>query len=273
MFGYAQSRWTLATLLKECDWLQLNTLGGLSQLLDRIGISYKRGRDYIHSPDRHYQDKLGYIQLALMRAWYEPDHYVFVYQDEFSYYRQPSLSRDYEAKGHHQPLARRSYYPNTQFRGIGAMNAITGQVTYRQYSKIGLRQLSNFYADLCADYPRVSVIYLAQDNWPIHFHPDVLARLQPQDFPFPPRVPPTWPSMPTQQAIVDDLPIQLLCLPTYASWLNPIEKLWRWCRQDVIHLHRLSDDWPTLKQHVLTFMLQFRSASPELLSYVGLWSD
>lgn len=260
-------------LLNECDWLQLTTESGLSQLLDRLGIGHKRGRDYVHSPDRHYQDKLSLIQFARLRAWYAPERFVFMYQDEFTFYRQPSLACSYEARGPLQPLAHRSYQANTHCRGMAALNAITGQVTYRQHYKIGLRQLSDFYAAVRHDYPQAEVIYIAQDNWPIHFHPDVLARLQPQDFPFPPTVPSNWPTQPTRQAIHDDLPIQLLCLPTYASWLNPTEKLWRWCRQDVLHLHHLSNDWPALKQQVLDFMTQFSRASTDLLTYVGLWSD
>jgi len=36
--------------------------------------------------------------------------------------------------------------------------------------------------------------------------------------------------------------------PTYAPWLNPIEKLWRWLRQEVRKMHRLADDWDTLRQ-------------------------
>ncbi|XGW00636.1 MAG: hypothetical protein ACAF41_21025 [Leptolyngbya sp. BL-A-14] len=32
-----------------------------------------------------------------------------------------------------------------------------------------------------------------------------------------------------------------------------MEKLWRWLRQKVIHLHRLSDDWNTLQQRVGDF--------------------
>jgi hypothetical protein len=271
--GYGRSRWTLAMLLAECDWLQLTSEGGVSQLLDRLGIRYKRGREYVHSPDRRYQDKLSLIQLARLRAWYAPERYVFLYQDEFTLYRQPSLANAYEARGPLQPLARRSYRPNTQFRGIATLNALTGQVTYRQHSKIKLRHLSDFYAAVRDDYPEAEVIYIAQDNWPVHFHVDVLARLQPQNFPFPPTVPPNWPTQPTRRAIHDELPIQILCLPTYASWLNPIEKLWRWCRQEVLHLHRLSDDWPALKQRVLDFMSQFRYGSTDLLNYAGLWSD
>jgi hypothetical protein len=73
-----------------------------------------------------------------------------------------------------QPLAHRSYRTNTQFRTVATVNAITGQVTCRQHSKIRLPQLSDFYAAVRADYPDAEVIFMAQDNWPVHFHPDVL---------------------------------------------------------------------------------------------------
>jgi hypothetical protein len=270
LFGHQQARWTLQALLESCPWLELNTQGGLSQLLTRLGIRYKRGRSYVHSPDRHYQDKMSLIQLALLRARYDPERFVFLYQDEFGFSRQPSLSWNYEAAGSDRPLARRSYRPDTEFHGIGALNALTGQVTYRQHSHTTLHALAAFYAAIRADYPSAEVIYVAQDNWPVHFHVDVLAHLQPQVFPFPPRVPDNWPSTSSVRLSHDPLPIVLLCLPTYASWLNPIEKLWRWVRQRVLHLHRLSDDWDALKQAVLDFVAQFAFGSTDLLHYVGL---
>jgi hypothetical protein len=65
----------------------------LWQLLHRLGIRYKRARSYVHSPDLYYDEKLGLIQLCLLQAWYDPQRYVFLYQDEFTYYRQPTLAQ------------------------------------------------------------------------------------------------------------------------------------------------------------------------------------
>lgn len=274
LFGHSRSRWTLTSIRETCSWLHLGTLGGLSRLLDRLGISYKRGRCYIHSPDPWYDQKLDLIQRCLLRAWYAPEQYVFLYADELTYFRQPTVAPDYELRGHHQPLARLCYQSNSHYRLIGALNALTGRVTYRQCSKVKLRQMSDFYAAIRADYPDATEIYLVVDNWPVHFHPDVLARLQPQDFyPWPPKLPSNWPSEPSRQAIRDNLPIQLLLLPTYASWLNPVEKLWRRLKQEVIHLHRLSEDWPSLRQRVADFLDQFSTGSTSLLRYVGLLPD
>jgi len=272
-FGHRRSRWTLAHLRQTCTWLNLASLGGLSRLLRRLDIRYKRGRDYVHSPDSLYDDKLSLIELARLRAQYDTERYVFLYLDELTYYRQPSVAQAYAARGTDQPLARWSHRSNTSFRIVAALNAHTGQVSYRQRSRITVNQLSAFYADIREDYPKAEVIYVAQDNWPVHFHPNVLARLQKQTWPYPFSRPPNWPTTPTAKAIHDDLPIQLLCLPTYASWCNPIEKLWRWLKQDVLHLHRLSDQWQELKQQVAAFLNQFLEGSTDLLRYVGLLPD
>ena len=64
----------------------------MSQLFKQLGISYKRGRTSIHSPDRHYDEKLSLVELARLRAYFAPDRYVFLYMDEFTYYRQPTLA-------------------------------------------------------------------------------------------------------------------------------------------------------------------------------------
>jgi hypothetical protein len=66
------------------------------------------------------------------------------------------------------------------------------------------------------------------------------------------------------------LPIQLLPLPTYASWANPIEQLWRKLRQDLGHLHPWADDLAQLRAAVDHWLDAYHQPSPELLHYVGL---
>ena len=60
-------------------------------------------------------------------------------------------------------------------------------------------------------------------------------------------------------------------LPTYASWLNPIEKLWRKLKQELVHLHRLADKLPELRAQIDRFLDQFANGSLDLLRYVGLF--
>ncbi len=267
-FGYLESRWRLRR--QQIPWLARLSVTGVSQVLTRLGIHYKRGRHYVHSPDPHYGPKVDQLAQRRLRTYYAPDRYVLLYLDELTFYRQPTVAAAYEAAGAAQPLAYRSHRSDTTSRVVGALNALTGQVHYRQRRTITCACLVDFWYTLCAAYPAAETIYVVVVNWPVHFHPDVLAPLQPQHLPWPPRLPPNWPTQPSATARHDALPLQLLCLPTYASWLNPIEKLWRWLYQDVLHLHRLADDWPALTARVNTFLAQFANGSDPLLRYVGL---
>ena len=56
-------------------------------------------------------------------------------------------------------------------RLAGALNAATGQVTVVQGTRLGVEPLVRFYEQLCATYP-AQRLYLVQDNWPVHFHPE-----------------------------------------------------------------------------------------------------
>lgn len=242
-------------------------------MLKRLAIVYKRGRFYLHSPDPDYEAKCAYLQTGYEQVKAEPDRFVLLYLDEFTYYRQPTLASAYEVRGDPQPLARLSHRSNVRWRGIGALNAFTGQVHYRQAEKITPALQRDFYDQIRHAYPAAETIFVAQDNWPNHAHPAVLAPLEPQQTPFWPNTFPNWSTVERTSHPPNAWPIQLRFLPTYAPWTNPIEKLWHWLKRQVLHLHRLSDDWPALKQRVLDFMAQFSAGSCELLRYVGLLPD
>lgn len=268
--GEAQSRWTLHGIQRVCTWLQSLTPPGVCQILKRLHIHYKRGRDYVHSPDVDYVAKLRDVHVQVQVLPRVHGLSAVLFQDELTYYRQPTLARAYEFAGHAQPLARRSYSANTHRRVVATLDAWTGQVLYDQASLIGIKELVRFYEQVATAYASAQTIYVVQDNWPIHFHPDVLAALEPQRFPWPWHRPANWSTEPSPKARRLNLPIQLLPLPTYASWTNPIEKLWRWLKQDVLHLHRLADDWKGLQNLVRLFLDQFAGGSAPLLRYVGL---
>lgn len=271
-YGHQQSRWTLASLRSSCEWLDLTTDSGLCQLLHRLHIRYKRGRQHLHSPDPNYDAKLEYLATCYQQVLDDPDHFTFLYLDEFSYYRQPTVARAYALRGASQSRAPLSHRTNTRCRAIGAMNARTGQVTYRQAHKTTVAVQRAFYEDIAAAYPQATRIFVAQDNWPNHAHPQVVAPLEVQQSPFWPNTFTNWSTAERFTQPQQPLPIQLIFLPTYAPWTNPIEKLWHWVKREVLHMHRYSDDWQQLKQRVLHFMSQFALGSTDLLRYVGLLS-
>ena len=104
LFDNTKTRWSLGLISQVLHWLAVSCPSSLSQLLKRLGIPYKRGRSYIHSPDPHYQQKMDMIAQHLLKAWYAPEKYALLYQDEFTIYRQPTVARDYEQMGKFQPL-------------------------------------------------------------------------------------------------------------------------------------------------------------------------
>ena len=266
-FRQSGTRWKLQSLLGACKWLCLKSLAGLWQLLKRLKIHWKRARAHVHSPDLHYVEKLSWVKVNFLNIDLETN--VFLFQDEFTFYRQPSLAWAYEAVGKQQPLAELGWRSNLAWRIAATMNGYTGQVTYLQGFHIGIRQLLQLYQQVVLTYPH-KMICIAQDNWPVHYHPDVCLALQPQEWKWSPKLPPNWPIEASPKAKQLNLPIRLLPLPTYASWTNPIEKLWRNLRQEVLHLHRFEDDWDATKQAVTSFLDQFAHGSSDLLRYVGL---
>ena len=262
------TRWKLQTLLRACQWLCLKSLAGLCQLLKRLRICWKRARAHVHSPDPSYVEKLASVKVNFLNLDHETS--IFLFQDEFTFYRQPSLAWAYEAVGKQQPLAELGWRSNLAWRIAATLNGYTGQVTYSQGYHIGIRQLLQLYQQTVLTYPEAKTIYITQDNWPVHYHPDLCVALQPQAWKWPPKLPANWPVEASPKTKQLNLPIRLLPLPTYASWTNPIEKLWRKLRQDVLPLHRFEDDWDGTKQAATSFLDQFAQGSADLLHYVGL---
>jgi hypothetical protein len=222
----------------------------------------------VHSPDADYVAKLHQVRFNLLHI--DLDEQVFLFQDELTFYRQPSLAYAYAAAGKAQPLAELGLKSNYAWRIAAVLNASTGQVTYAQAAHFNVTHLLRFYSIVCQTYPQAVQLHMAQDNWPMHFFPDVLAALQPQQWQWPLHLPPRWSAIPPHRVQALNLPIQLLSLPTYASWTNPIEKLWRLLKQEVLHLHTFADDWSGLKKAVTDFLDPLSAGSKELLQYVGL---
>ena len=241
--GPAPSRWSLRTIRASVEWLTNYTLSGVWRVLQSCGLELHSSCARLFSPDPDYASKVRRLHRCLRDAARHPDAVVALFLDEFGYQRWPEVAPTW---GVEVAVAQRAGN-NQQWRTIGALNALTGQVNYLDGYIVGRQQVIQFYSRLDRAYPKkVEVIYVIQDNWNIHTHPDVLTALA--DYP---RIKPVW-------------------LPTYAPWLNPIEKLWRWLRQDILKMHRWVEDWPQVKQRVHDFLDQFAHGSTALLRYVGL---
>jgi transposase len=273
-YAVPRARWTLPTLQQTCPWVRVRSPAGLSALLARLGLVWKRARNYIRSPDAAYAAKRAEVERVQAVAAASAGRIVCVYIDEVTIYRQPTLAQSWEASGPAQPHAEYSHRRNTLTRVVGSLNAADGRVVYLRASKIGVNQLVEFYQRVRAAYPQAERIYGVLDNWPVHVHPDLLVALEPQESAWQPPGAPNWRTTPRpavrRQREGLRLPIQLIWLPTYASWLNPIEKLWRKLQQEEIHLHRLADELERLREGIDGFLDQFANGSAALLRYVGL---
>jgi transposase len=243
------SRWTLRTIRVSVPALRDYSLSGVWRVLRRCECQLRSPKVRQFSPDPEYLSKEASLLGCLQRVAQAPEKRVLLFLDEMGYQRWPEAAENW---GPTDPALQEELEcagNNTQWRIVGALNALTGQVDYLDNYIVGRKQLISFYGRLSQRYADVEQILVAQDNWSIHQHPDVVTALSRW-----PRIEPIW-------------------LPTYAPWLNPIEKLWRLMRQDVLKVHRLAGDWPALRQRVRTFLDQFASGSHAVLRYVGLLGE
>lgn len=241
------SQWRLESIRAAVLGLQDYSLSGVWRVLQRYRLKLRTASVQQYSPDPQYESKRAHLLACLRQTAQDPTHTVFLFLDEMGYYCWPEVAKVWaEAAPAPAPQAERYQAKQQQWRVIGALNALTGQVDYLDGYIVGRAKVIQMYQHLVERYSQAGRIYVAQDNWSIHKHPDVEAALA--DWPL---IEPVW-------------------LPTYAPWLNPIEKLWRWLRQDVLTMHRLAGDWPSLRQRVRDFLAQFAAGSADLLWYVGL---
>ena len=171
---------------------------------------------------------------------------VLLFEDEASFYRQPSQASLWAEAGRRQPRLPWSHRANTRVRVAGTLEAGTGHTCFRQAPRYSVAELLKFYRQVLAAYPQAVLIYLVQDNWPVHYHAHVGQFL-------------------AQQPRLHRLP-----LPTYAPWLNPIEKAWKWARQHYVHAHNCCDDFGRFRRQLDECLAEATRAPAALQHYCGL---
>ncbi len=248
LWGLPNTHWTLRLLSRWCPSFFWLSESGVWRRLKKWKIRLRRTRSHITSPDEHYCQKVALLKRVQELA--ARDEVVLLYGDEHTFYRQPLAGRVWSPQGsggQSQPRCVRHTKSDTKRRTIAGLNARTGQVHWHGCSKSRLRELCLFLKQLRQAYQQERVV-LVWDNWPVHLHKQVLTCAHQQN-------------------------IELLFLPTYSPWLNPIEKMWGWLKRDVLVAHRHSADWPQLIEQVEQFLNTFQNPSPQLLKYCGLLAD
>jgi transposase len=279
-YNHEFSRWRLKDIKAEVfSWLKLTTIQGLWSVMRRLKVHYKASCNYIHSPDLDYDVKWATIESTISQCvanakeasqGENEERVIVLCLDELTYYNQPSLADTYALCGNEQTKAQRALGATKTARLVGAINIQSGQVFIDQKSKITIANFIAFLKSIVELNPNTR-IYIIIDNWPIHYHPNVIAALEDQKWAHRFRIPPSWQDIKVNKKYQGlNLPIQFLPLPTYASWLNPIEKLWRWLKQVVIHVNPYAQEWQTLKDKVLLFFNRVNELPIEVLNYLGL---
>lgn len=264
-----ETRWKLKTMKEQIPLFFNCSLSGIWRRLKQLGISWQRGRQYVHSPDEAYADKVAHIMATIAEA--KPDKDVILFADQLTYYNHASSSYDWQPTGN-QPLAHTAIGSTLKRRIAGLLDLHSGDLTFIHKSRTNISHLITLYENACKRYPGKR-LYIIVDNWPVHYHPDIIACLEPQLNPFSYRLPKSWEEIEAKSKYlnrVEKLPIQLLSLPTYASWLNPIEKVWRRLKDQLIHLHPFAQDFAELQHHVINKLEQWAQGDEQMLQYCGL---
>lgn len=197
LYELPRSNWRQADLRQVIAWMRPLSLPGISRLLRRLQVVYKRGRGSRHSPDLAYNEKLATIARAKARSQADPERFPFLYEDEMTYELRPRVSRAYARRGREVKLARQA--PTAEQRRIaGSIEVNTGVVIARQRDHFTVKEMYRYLRLVEKRFPKAERITIALDNWPVHFHAFVLEELAKRKS-----------------------RIQLLPLPTYARLSQP----------------------------------------------------
>jgi transposase len=243
------NRWQLRTIRASIPELAHYSLSGVWTACRRAGVRWRQARRAQFSPDPDYSTKREVLLTVLRAMAADPEHIVVVFLDEMGYRRHPVPARTMALAAPLPPPQTEPAGKDELHRIAGLLAAYSGRVLTVDGHDAGRDRLAQLYRNLDTAYPLARRIVVVQDNWPVHAHADL-------------------------DALLTTLPrIERLWLPIGAHWLNPIEKLWRLLRHDVLALHRMATDWTDLHRAVRRYLRQFDDGSPPLLDAVGLLGD
>jgi hypothetical protein len=92
----------------------------------------------------------------------EPSRFALVYEDELTYYRQPTVAQGYALAGSDSPLARQCCSFNTYERLAGCLDVLTGRLFYWQRGAFDRHTLIRYYQAMERLYPDAEAIFVIE---------------------------------------------------------------------------------------------------------------
>jgi transposase len=246
--GKPFSVWTCLDLAKYLveKGFELVSDETIRRILHKLDFRVIRPVLSINSPDEQYETKTAHLRECQKLA--REGKMILLYEDEIDLNLLPGIIRCWTRRGSQRKILTPGQ--NVKRYGFGAVNFLSGQMTYR----IGERKNSDGFIALIkqivAEYCP-GVIYsglkigLVVDNYIIHRSKKT-------------------------QAILDKYAdrIEVVPLPTYSPKLNIIEMLWKYLRRKVTHNH-LFNSIEKLVEAVLEFLKSLNEKPAEVLSVIG----
>ena len=247
LYGHDRHTWTLDTIRQTIAWMRHLSVAAVCKLLRRLQAVYKRGRAHVHSPDLEYNQKLAALAAAREEARQAPGEVVFLYEDEFTASLRPLVGKSY--RGRCERGQKATGATGEKVRLAACVDAETGRVVWRRRGSFNVKEMYRFFYYVQKQYPQATVIYVALDNWPVHFHAYVqehLAKMQPTNR------------------------LRFLSLPTYAPWTNPSEKYWLKLAREWLRFHPFAGDKKEFIRERDGWLSRHCAPSPALLHELGL---
>src|SRR6202011_3032365 len=132
----------------------------------------------LHSPDKDYDKKLAAIQQAKEDCFASHGEKVFLYEDEHTFGRYPTVASAYAGTGKGEKTAEQYAGYNCLRRIAGCLDISTGAFISRQRNHFTADQMGQFYQFVEEQYPDAKIIYIALDNWKVHFEPSILEAME-----------------------------------------------------------------------------------------------
>ena len=161
--GPPPSRWSLKAVRASFPWLEETSLSGVWRLLQRCELRLRSARVQHFSPDPAYLTKEAQLLDCLREAAEDSESVALVFLDEMGYYRWPEPTAVWAAQAPQEaPETERGGSSQQQWRVIGALNALSGRVDYREKYIVGREQVILFYRQLDQVYSGVKRLYVVQ---------------------------------------------------------------------------------------------------------------